>query len=104
MALALGDVGAIDGEDGQGRDEQHRDGARVGGDHERGGDRDRALISVTSASVANIWTSIGARTLPSAIAIAPPSRRIVSAPLASVAAYRPTQVSGCSASALPAIA
>ena len=40
-----------------------------------------ALISVTSASVANIWTSIGALTLPSAIAIAPPSRRIVSAPL-----------------------
>ena len=40
-----------------------------------------ALISVTSASVANIWTSIGGLTLPSAIAIAPPSRRMVSAPL-----------------------
>ena len=40
VALALGDVGAVDGEDGQRRDEQHRDGARVGGDDERGGDRD----------------------------------------------------------------
>ena len=40
MALALGDVGAVDGEDGQRRDEQHRHGARVGGDDERGGDRD----------------------------------------------------------------
>ena len=40
MALALGDVGAVDGEHGQRGDQQHRDGARVGGDHERGGDRD----------------------------------------------------------------
>ena len=100
VALALGDVGAVDAEHDRGRHQQHDDRARSVAIRTAAAIAMLELAAVTTPSIANIWRSVPQLMPPSAIAIAPAMQAIVSAPVASVATYSAIQVRGSIASPL----